>query len=210
MSGVALRDCMVKARQDGKEIARWQGDMLFTHHGISGPTALGISREVVERLRHGNVDLEVDLTPDTTFEALSADALEFTKSQPKRLMATFVAGYVPARLVEPLLDAAGIGRDLPCSKLDKKSRNRLVTVLKGWTVGAVRAVPIEKGEVVAGGVSLDEVDPQSMRSILVDGLFFCGEVLDIAGAVGGYNLQAAFATGFVAGESAAKATFKKG
>jgi len=84
-----------------------------------------------------------------------------------------------------------------------------VTVLKGWSLGPVRTVPLEKGEVVAGGISLDEVDPQSLRSRLIPNLFFCGEVLDIAGAVGGYNLQAAFATGFVAGESAAKGTFKK-
>jgi predicted flavoprotein YhiN len=77
-------------------------------------------------------------------------------------------------------------------------------VLKGWPLGTVRTVPLEKGEVVAGGVSLDEVDPKTMRSAKVEGLYLCGEVLDIAGPVGGYNLQAAFATGFVAGETAAQ------
>ena len=95
------------------------------------------------------------------------------------------------------------------ARLDKKSRNRLETVLKGWPLGNVRAVPLEKGEVVAGGISLDEVDPQTMHSNLISGLYLCGEVLDLAGAVGGYNLQAAFASGFVAGESAAKATLRK-
>jgi predicted flavoprotein YhiN len=76
--------------------------------------------------------------------------------------------------------------------------------LKAWKLGPVRTVPLEKGEVVAGGVSLDEVDPQTLSSKLVRGLYLAGEVLDIAGPVGGYNLQAAFATGYVAGESAVK------
>lgn len=210
LSGVALRDCMLKARQAGKEIVRWQGDLLFTHLGVSGPTALGISREVVERLRQGTVDLEVDLAPDAAFESLASNMLSFARSHPKRLVSSFIDGFAPTRIVDLVLDTASLARDLPCSRLEKKGRNRLVEVLKGWGIGSVRAVPIEKGEVVAGGVSLDEVDPQTMRSSLVEGLFFCGEVLDVAGAVGGYNLQAAFATGFVAGESASRSTFRKG
>ena len=84
-----------------------------------------------------------------------------------------------------------------------KPRPGVRTQVKGWMIGKVRTVPLEKGEVVAGGVSLDEVDPKTMASKKLEGLFLCGELLDIAGPVGGYNLQAAFATGFVAGESAA-------
>jgi predicted flavoprotein YhiN len=88
--------------------------------------------------------------------------------------------------------------------LRQKERNRLVETLKAWRIGWVEHVPLEKGEVVAGGVSLDEVDPQSMRSLKTHGLYLCGEILDIAGPIGGYNLQAAFSTGFVAGETAAR------
>jgi predicted Rossmann fold flavoprotein len=209
MSGIALRDCLLRARQEGKELARWRGDLLFTHHGVSGPAALGISRDVAERMRVGSVTLDVDLAPDGSFEAVAAETLAYTTQHPKRLVATFIDGFVPGRLVDSLLDAASVPRDQPCARLDKKSRNRLVAVLKGWALGNVRAVPLEKGEVTAGGVSLDEVDSQTMESALVGGLYFCGEVLDIAGAVGGYNLQAAFATGFVAGECAANTTFKK-
>ena len=88
--------------------------------------------------------------------------------------------------------------------LDQKTRNRLVNALKGWPLGKVRHVPLERGEVVAGGIPLDEVDSQTMRSRLLPGLYLCGEVLDIAGPVGGYNLQAAWSTGYVAGETAAQ------
>ncbi len=203
-SGVALRNPVLRARLGGKEIARWQGDLLFTHHGVSGPAALGVSRIVAERQPEGEASLEIDLVPDESYEALSSRLLVYSSANPRRLVASFVDGLVPERLVGGLLKDAGVEGTLSFSRLDKKARNRLANVLKAWPLGPVRAVPLEKGEVVAGGVSLDEVDPQTMRSRLVRGLYLCGEVLDVAGPVGGYNLQAAFATGFVAGETAAR------
>ena len=208
-SGVSLRDCLLKARFKGKELARWHGDLLFTHQGVSGPTVLGISREVAEKIHEGEVTLEVDLVPGKSFEDVAADILTVTSQHPKRLIASYIDGLVPSRLVDAILESATIAPDLPGHRLDKKSRNRLVTVIKGWLLGPVRAVPLEKGEVVSGGISLEEVDPQTLQSKIVPGLYFCGEVLDISGAVGGYNLQAAFSTGYVAAETAAKVTFKK-
>jgi predicted flavoprotein YhiN len=202
-SGVALRGVVLKARQ-GKEIARWRGDLLFTHQGVSGPTVLGVSRVVDERLPDGEVTLEVDCVPDNTFEEIAADFLETATANPRKLVAAYVADLVPERLADDVLQAAGIPRDTTNGRLDRKARNRLIEVLKGWRLGRVRHVPLEKGEVVAGGISLDEVDPHTMRSKVVEGLYLCGEVLDVAGPVGGYNLQSAFATGYVAGESAAK------
>ena len=124
-------------------------------------------------------------------------------SAPRRLVSSVIEDLIPSRLVPALLEAAQVPADTLNGKLEKKARNRLVEVLKGWSLGPVRTVPLEKGEVVAGGISLDEVNPQTLESKVTPGLFLCGEVLDVAGAVGGYNLQAAFATGCVAGESAA-------
>ncbi|RYG37291.1 aminoacetone oxidase family FAD-binding enzyme [bacterium] len=194
-SGVALRDIVLKAR-DGKEFVRWRGDLLFTHQGVSGPTVLGVSREVAER---PGSSLDVDLRPDETPESLT----EILLGQPvKRLVASYLEELVPQRLVEGLSKDAGLEDGTAFGKLDRKTRNRLVETIKRWNLGVVRAVPLEKGEVVAGGVALDEVDPQTMASRKVEGLYLCGEVLDVAGPVGGYNLQAAWATGFVAGESA--------
>ncbi len=203
-SGIALRGPVLRARLNGKEVARWSGDLLFTHHGVSGPAALGVSRIVAERQDEGEATLEADLLPDTTFEALTAEILAYGNAHPRRLVASALDGKVPERLVPDLLKAAEIDPATPFSRLEKKARNRLANVLKAWPLGPVRAVPLEKGEVVAGGVALDEVDPQTMRSRLVQGLYLCGEVLDVAGPVGGYNLQAAFATGYVAGETAAR------
>ncbi|CAN5596636.1 aminoacetone oxidase family FAD-binding enzyme [soil metagenome] len=197
-SGVALRDIVLRARSP-KEIARWQGDLLFTHQGVSGPTVLAISREVAERAPIP-VTLDIDLRPDATPESLGAWLLS---QPPRRLVTSALEEIVPERLVTGLAADAGISEDVAFARLEKKARNRLAETIKRWPLGEVRHVPLEKGEVVAGGVALDEVDPHTMASLKAPGLYLSGEVLDIAGPVGGYNLQAAWATGFVAGESAA-------
>lgn len=213
-SGVALRDCILKARQNGSavrpggaksgtEFVRWRGDLLFTHRGVSGPTVLGISREVAERRPSGPVSLEVDMLPDEPHESVTARLVQWVNDHPKRALGGCLEALVPSKLIERILSDAGIDREVTGAHLRQKDRNRLVETLKGWTIGWVEHVPLEKGEVVAGGVGLDEVDPQTMRSKIVRGLYLCGEMLDIAGPVGGYNLQAAFATGYVAGETAA-------
>lgn len=202
-AGVALRNIVLKARINGKEIARWRGDFLFTHKGVSGPVVLGISRVVAEQFAEGIVHLEIDLSPDKSFEELRESVQNWIAQSPKKNISGVLDEIVPSRLENDLLEAAHQS-NTPAHGLSKKSINKLTETIKGWQIGVVRTVPLEKGEVVAGGVSLDEVDPQTMRSQKCRGLYLCGEILDVAGPVGGYNLQAAFATGFVAGETAAK------
>jgi len=203
-SGVALRDTVLRARPGGggKEFMRWQGDLLFTHKGVSGPTALGVSREVAERASASSV--EADLAPGLTWEELQTELRKQAKDNPRKTVGALAAPFVPARLLEPLLAAADVPAETRGAYLTAKALNKLVSTLKAWPLGTVRHVPLERGEVVAGGVTLNEADPATMRSKLVDGLFLCGEVLDIAGPVGGYNLQAAWSTGWVAGEAAAQ------
>ena len=203
-SGVALRDTVLRARPGGggKEFMRWQGDLLFTHKGLSGPTALGVSREVAERDSASAV--EADLAPSLTWEELQADLRKQAKDNPRKTVGALAAPFVPARLLEPLLAAADVSAETRGAYLTAKALNKLVSTLKAWPLGTVRHVPLERGEVVAGGIALDEVDSSTMRSKRIGGLFLCGEVLDIAGPVGGYNLQAAWSTGWVAGEAAAR------
>ncbi len=204
-SGVALRDTVLRARAGGggKEFMRWQGDLLFTHKGVSGPTALGVSREVAER--EAGSAVEADLAPGLTWEELQAELRRQARENPRKTVGALAAPFVPARLLEPLLQAANVPGETRGAYLTAKALNKLVSTLKAWPLGTVRHVPLERGEVVAGGVALDEVDAATMRSHKVEGLYLCGEVLDIAGPVGGYNLQAAWSTGWVAGEAAAQA-----
>ena len=201
-SGVALRACLLRARGGGKELARWEGDLLFTHHGVSGPTALGVSREAALGLERGPVTLDVDAAPDWTSEALT-EAFTGAHSQAgRRPVRALLQRWLPERLTEGFATQAGVEAALPLHQLSRKQRLRLVEALKRWDLGPVRTVPLERGEVTAGGVALEEVDPRTMASRRVPGLFLCGEILDIAGPIGGYNLQAAFSTGYVAGEGA--------
>ncbi len=202
-SGVALRDCVLRGRSGGKEIARWRGDLLYTHQGVSGPCALGISRAVARALEQGEVTLDVDVLPDVPAEALAARFAE-VHGGGRRLVSTLLGEWLPERLVPEALQRAEIDPALPVHQLPRKNRHRLVEGLKRWELGRVRAVPLERGEVTAGGVSLEEVDPRTLASRKLRGLYFAGEILDLAGPVGGYNLQAAFSTGCVAGETAAR------
>lgn len=210
-SGVALRDVELRARTapQGKIYARWRGDLLFTHKGISGPCALGISREVAVQMaksagREAGI-LDVDTRVDLAFETLVAQMRTEAQKNPRQSLATLVAETIPARLVEALLAQIDLDGAAKLGQLSQKSLTAVVRQLKEWNLGEVRGVPLERGEVVAGGVSLDEVDSKTMASKLIPGLYLCGEILDIAGPVGGYNLQAAWSTGYVAGESAANA-----
>ena len=211
-SGVALRDVLLRARKitlgtngsAAKEIMRWHGDLLWTHKGLSGPTALGVSREIAEAIPDQST-VEVDVLPREPHDTLTARLAHHAKTNPKHLIAEFVETAVPQRLVRPLMESASVETQTRGANLTQKERSRLVAALKGWHLGHVRHVPLERGEVVAGGVSLDEVDKNTMTSLRVGGLYLCGEVLDIAGPVGGYNLQAAWSTGWVAGLSAGAA-----
>lgn len=202
LSGVTLRACTLKARQAGKEFARWHGDLLFTHRGISGPTALHVSRDVAERLPLP-VMLEVDIAPDLAYESLGEDQQSWLGSHPRSSVQRWVELFTPKAFAEILLHRSGVSCQAFGSQISKRSRNQLTDLLKRFDLGEVLAVPMEKGEVVAGGVDLSEVNPQTLESNLCPGLYLAGEVLDVAGPVGGYNLQAAFSTGYVAGESSA-------
>ncbi len=201
--GVALRHICLKAKSGGKEVSRWNGDLLFTHAGISGPCALGISREVEEAKIRSEVELEIDLVPDLSFEKLQDVNFNWAESNKQKLMASFPLSDIPDSFRRFVFEQAHIDQNQRVSNTSKRDFNRLTETQKHMKIGQVKRVPLEKGEVVAGGVSLKEVDPQTCESRLYPGLFLAGEVLDIAGPVGGYNLQAAFSTGFVAGLNAA-------
>lgn len=203
-SGISLRSGRLRAKSEGKEIASRDGDVLITHEGISGPAALEISRPVSVALEQSPVTVEYDFFPEKDFSLLD-DELTRRVRQQQGIVERILEYWLPNRLVGTFLRSAGVEPATRGYALTREDRRSIVSMLKGWTMGTVSHVPLERGEVTAGGIALDEVDPRTMRSRKVRGLFLCGEVLDIAGPVGGYNLQAAFSTGFVAGEAAARA-----
>jgi predicted Rossmann fold flavoprotein len=217
VQGLPLKNVGVKAKRGGYVIAEQLGETLFTHYGISGPTIHDISRRIVAAMvgerangRIGDaantqhvarITLHLDLKPKTTSEDLDRRLLaQLTKFGGKRVK-NALTEFLPAHLVPVLLRLAEMDPEKKASQFSKSDRRKLCRLLKDVRLTLVRPRPIEEAIVTAGGVCLDEIDPRTMQSRLVRGLYFAGEVLDVDGPTGGFNLQAAFSTGYLAGES---------
>ena len=200
LQGLALKNVKATLLSEGKRIADMFGEMLFTHFGVSGPIILSLSRQAAQELDMGHfVELELDLKPALAMEQLDARILrDFEKYQNKEIK-NGMRDLLPARLIEPVLDAAYLKPDRPVHAVTREERHRLAVVLKGLPMIISGTRPIAEAIVTAGGVDVREIDPKTMESKLVKGLYFAGETLDVDGYTGGYNLQAAFSTGAAAG-----------
>ncbi|MFN0159298.1 MAG: NAD(P)/FAD-dependent oxidoreductase [Bacteroidota bacterium] len=201
--GIALREGCLSVISGGKRSFEWKDDILFTHEGISGPAALEVSRVAAELRESGKPELRFDFFPEKEFIELDAELNQVILTHRGKQIATLLEAWLPNRMVGFLLRSIKVDPEKRGHVLTRDERRAIVRLLKEWKIGDVSHVNIERGEVTAGGVALDEVDPKTMRSRKIKGLYLCGEILDIAGPVGGYNLQAAFSTGYVAGETAA-------
>jgi predicted Rossmann fold flavoprotein len=185
-------------------IASWTGDILFSHEGVTGPAALEVSRPAALALERGPVEIVFDFFPGKEFTSVDQDLIQILRMHSGRTVETLLDSWMPSRLVPSLLQSIGVDPKTRGYVLQREERRAIVGLLKTWRIGRAGTIALARGEVTAGGVSLGEVDPKTMESRIVRGLFLCGEVLDIAGPVGGYNLQAAFSTGYVAGKTAAR------
>ena len=201
--GVAIRGGSLSALHNGRQIAKWEGDVLFTHEGLSGPATLEVSRAVAAAAESAAVNLFLDFFPGKPTAVIDEELQSMIRTQGGRMVATLLEPWLPNRIIEGMLQSVDVEPTTRGHALTREGRAAIVGLLKKWPLGKVASVALERGEVTAGGVALDEVHPHTMRSRRVKGLYLCGEVLDIAGPVGGYNLQAAFSTGFVAGDTAA-------
>lgn len=181
-----------------------QGEMMLTHFGIGGPITLLMSLAVVDALEKGPVSVSIDLKPGLTEAELRKRLQRDFDTMSKRRFRNILKGLLPNKMVDPFIEMTGIPGDKVASHLYAAERERLLSLLKSLRFNIKGSLPLESAIVTAGGVSLKEIDPRTMESRLVKGLFFCGEVIDIDANTGGYNLQAAFSTGYVAGEEAAK------
>jgi predicted Rossmann fold flavoprotein len=195
LQGVALSGVTVSAVSGGKRLASRTGDMIFTHYGVSGPAVLALSGLVVECLDRGeSVEIAIDLVPALDGPALEKALIgEFSVSGGK-LLATVLAGFVPKALTAALLRVGKIPEETRCSRVTGAQRKRIAGLLADFRLAVKRPRSIVEAVVTRGGIDLKEVDPRTMESKIVGGLFFCGEILDVDGASGGYNLQAAFST----------------
>lgn len=185
-------------------ITRREGDIIFTHFGISGPAVMGLAREVDPIIEAKQVvQISIDLLPDITSEKLDSMIVDQIAANSKKLVSSIIAGFVPKNLVPRILSFSGIMIDTKAAEISKASRRNIIGTLKDFRLTVTKVRPLKEAQVTAGGVSTAEVDA-TLQSKIVPTLYFAGEILDIDGDSGGFNLQWAWSSGAVAGQGAAK------
>ena len=205
LQGLSLRNVTVRVWVNGRKQAEAFGEMLFTHFGVSGPIILSLSRQVVDALRLGQtVVLSIDLKPALDEGKLDARLLRDLDVHGKQQFRTLLKELLPSKLISVCTDLMGIPPGKMAHQITSEERQRLRAWLKDFRLEVTGHRPFTEAIITAGGVDVREVDSRTMASRLVEGLYFAGEVLDVDADTGGYNLQAAFSTGWVAGRSAAR------
>ena len=205
LEGLSLRNVNVSVWLDGQKETEAFGEMVFTGFGVSGPIILTLSRGIVGALRAGRaVTLTIDLKPALDHPTLDARLLREIEASPKRHVQNLLKELLPSKLVPVCVDLVGLPAHQPAHQITAEERKRLRLWLKGFRLEVTDHRPLRHAIVTAGGVDTAEVDPHTMASRVIDGLYFAGEVLDIDAETGGYNLQAASSTGWGAGRAAAE------
>lgn len=204
MQGLALKNVRVRVRnQKKKTVYEDFGELLFTHFGLSGPVILSASAHLDDWTKN-RYTVTIDLKPALDEQQLDARLLREFRAQSNRAFGNALNGLLPRLMIPVILDRSGIPPQTRVHDLTKGQRRTLLELLKGFRIELTGPRPVEEAIVTSGGVKLKEIDPATMASRLVPGLYIAGELLDADGYTGGFNLQIAWATGHAAGTHAAK------
>jgi predicted Rossmann fold flavoprotein len=207
LQGISLRNVALSVwNPKGKMIKAHQMDMIFTHFGVSGPAALRCSQYVVKALKKfgvPSIEMRIDSFPDLNEESLLSSIQKRVDEEPKKAFKNVLKGMLPEKFLLFLIEKSGIEGDVSADQIPKQLLRNLAQQMKGFSFQVNGTLTIEKAFVTGGGVSVKEIAPQTMASKMQEGLFFCGEILDLHGYTGGYNITVAFVTGNIAGTNAA-------
>ena len=204
MQGLALKNVGLKIVKNNskKEVYTDFGEMLFTHFGVSGPMILSASSHIRD-IKDGEYTAVIDLKPALDMQQLDKRLQnEFRKNANKDVSNSF-SKLLPRKIIIPVLKRWGVPFDKKCNVITKEERRRLCEILKGFTIELSGFRPIEEAIITSGGVKTNEINPKTMESKLVSGLYFAGEVIDCDAYTGGFNLQIAWCTGRLAGQNSA-------
>ena len=211
LQGLALKNVEAVIRVNGRKVDSEFGEMMFTHFGISGPIVLSLSQAVSKALKQtpipeivAEINLKPALTPEILDKRLQRDFSAFVRKQFKNALGELL----PTKLIPVIIRLSGIQPEKHVHQITREERRHLVELLQNLRITIRGTRPVAEAVVTAGGVNVKEIMPKTMGSRLVSGLFFAGEIIDVDGYTGGFNLQAAFSTGFIAG--CAAASFSKG
>ncbi|MDF2520785.1 MAG: aminoacetone oxidase family FAD-binding enzyme [Clostridia bacterium] len=203
LQGLSLKNVAITVLTDNKPIYNDFGEMLFTHYGLSGPIILSASFYISEQLRNNqNIRVSIDLKPALTEEELDKRVLKDFQEKINKNFKNSLDALLPQKLIPVIIKLSKIDETKEVNQISKDERKQLVSLLKNLEFNIAGTRPIVEAIVTSGGVSLKEVNPKTLESKLVRGLYFAGEVLDLDAFTGGYNLQIAFSTGYAAGSNA--------
>jgi predicted Rossmann fold flavoprotein len=206
LQGLSLQNVALSVlNPKGKALITHRMDMIFTHFGVSGPAVLRCSQFVVKAMKKWNlreVTMSLDVFPELNEEGIFQEIHKALKDDPKKAVKNSLKGFLPERYLSFLFDVNGIDPTIQGANLSNEKIRVFAKSCKGFTFQVNGTLPIEKAFVTGGGVSVKEIDPKTMESKLMEGLFFCGEILDIHGYTGGYNITSALVTGRLAGINA--------
>ena len=207
LQGLSLKNVEIKFEDTEKNKIIYQdfGEMLFTHFGISGPTILSGSahllryKNVEQLLKEGKILLNIDLKPALSEEKLDLRLLRDFEKEKNKLFKNSLSELLPQKLIEPIIELSHINPDKKVNEITKVERLKLIKILKKLTIVISGFRPINDAIVTSGGISIKEINPKTMESKIVNGLYFAGEIIDVDAYTGGFNLQIAYSTGYVAG-----------
>ena len=201
--GLSLKNVRISLYQHGQRKDQRFGEALITHFGLSGPIVLDLSKRVGELLPQGEVKLYIDLKPSLSFDRLDERVQRDFAKYRNKAFKNSLTDLLPRSLIAPVIRLSGINPEKQVNSVTREERHRLVSLLKGLEFTVSGLMDFEQAIITRGGVDLKEVDPRTMRSRLFQNLFLAGEILDLDGPTGGYNLQLCWSTGYLAGQSAA-------
>ena len=205
LQGIALENVRITFEYGRKKAVSGVGELMFTHFGVSGQIVLDMSAEIVSALGdHKEIKLFIDLKPGLKPTQLEGRLLNEFAAKGKTQLKTVMKSYLPQRLIKTFLELSGAHDEKAASQITQKERRAIIGTFKAMPLTVTGALPLEEAMVTLGGVSTKEIDPRTMGSRIVPGLYFAGEVINGSAPSGGYNLQQAFSTGYLAGQKAAE------
>ncbi len=201
LQGLSLRNVEVTVRDGQKKLYQEFGEMLFTHYGVSGPLLLSASSRVGRKLMEKSLTLEIDLKPALDEEALHRRVLRDFEENQNRQFKNAVGRLFPAKLVPVMIQLSGIPPEKKVHVISREERNAFVHLIKHFKVTLTKLRGFDEAIITKGGISTKEINPKTMESKRIKGIYFAGEVLDLDALTGGFNLQIAWSTGYAAGKS---------
>ena len=202
LMGLSLRNIEIRITDGKKKLYQEFGEMLFTHYGVTGPVILSASSVVGKKLKDTELTLHIDLKPALTEEQLDKRVLREFETNHNRQFKNAVDSLFPSKLRPVIVELSGIPEEKKVHEITKEERLRFVRLIKDFTMTLTGLRGYNEAIITKGGVSVKEIDPGTMESKLIKGLYFAGEVLDLDAVTGGYNLQIAWSTGYLAGMNA--------